>query len=53
MPWLLPHIRIMTLMEGVLKEAGTAYLSRAPGLTPGISWGHVADYTTQHREWTI
>jgi glucan phosphoethanolaminetransferase (alkaline phosphatase superfamily) len=41
---LLPHIRIMTLMEGVLKEAGTAYLSRAPGLTPGISWGHVADF---------
>ena len=39
---LLPHIHIMTFMEGVLKEAGTAYLSRAPGLTPGIWWGHVA-----------
>ena len=34
----------MTFMEGVLKEAGTAYLSRAPGLTPGIWWGHVADF---------
>ena len=41
---LLPHIRIMTFIEGVLKEAGTAYLSRAPGLTPGIWWGHVADF---------
>jgi len=32
----------MTFMEGVLKEVGTAYLSRAPGFTPGIWWGHVA-----------
>jgi hypothetical protein len=38
----------MTLMEGVLKEAGTAYLSRTPGLTPGISWGHVADFFDFH-----
>ena len=29
-------------MGGVLKEAGTAYLSRAPGFTPGIWWDHVA-----------
>jgi hypothetical protein len=31
-------------MEGVLKEAGTAYLSRTPGFTPDIWWGHVADF---------
>ena len=34
----------MNFMEGVLKAAGTAYLSRAPGFTPGIWWGHVADF---------
>ena len=39
---LLPHVRRMTFMESVLKEVGTAYLSRVPGFTPCIWWGHVA-----------
>ena len=37
---LLPDLTIyMSNTEGALKEAGTAYLSGAPEITPGIWWG--------------